>query len=315
MPGVGYAEVRDLVRERRPAANDSSLHGPSFLGLNDEPPGVPVEDRSLDYLYDYDEPRSGALRVVVALILVLGFALFLGYEWKQNPELHGTVMAEVSSLSARLHWPTPSSPSSSSAPKPSGQEQREGTVKTGPGPAPDQAMNTATPAPNAIAPTPNVNPPIGETVPSEGSRKAPAPEQKPSAAAKNPVKTEDASDEEANSSRQGEEEAAAPQRDAGDRLFTKGVNYLYGRGGSLKSCDQALTYLQSAANMGNAKARSQLGALYATGHCVALDRAKAYEWFSLAADTGNRNVWVERNRTMLWSQMSEDERQRAIHSR
>jgi TPR repeat protein len=65
--------------------------------------------------------------------------------------------------------------------------------------------------------------------------------------------------------------------------------------------------------MGNAQARSQLGALYATGHCVPLDRARAYNWFSLAVRAASgHNIWIERNRQMLWEQMTEAEKARAL---
>ena len=61
--------------------------------------------------------------------------------------------------------------------------------------------------------------------------------------------------------------------------------------------------------MGNAEARTQLGSLYATGHCVPLDRTRAYNWFTLAANvTAGRNVLLERNRKMLWNKMTEAEK-------
>lgn len=100
-------------------------------------------------------------------------------------------------------------------------------------------------------------------------------------------------------------------KESGSELVTKAEAYLYGRGVP-KNCDQALVYLRTAANRGNADARSKLGALYATGHCVSMDRAEAYNWFTLAREAGSKNVWVERNREMLWSQMTPAERERTL---
>jgi TPR repeat protein len=100
---------------------------------------------------------------------------------------------------------------------------------------------------------------------------------------------------------------ARPGEDAA--LLDKAEAYLYGNG-ARQNCAQALVYLRTAADRGNAKARSQLGGLYATGHCVSLDRARAYYWFTLATDAGEHNEWVEHNREMLWAQMSPGERER-----
>jgi hypothetical protein len=100
------------------------------------------------------------------------------------------------------------------------------------------------------------------------------------------------------------------ERQPDQELVNKADAYIYGRGVP-KSCDQALVYLHTAANHGNASARSKLGGLYATGHCVALDRAEAYNWFTLAREAGAKNVWIDRNREMLWSQMTPDEKARA----
>ena len=65
--------------------------------------------------------------------------------------------------------------------------------------------------------------------------------------------------------------------------------------------------------MGNTRAGTQLGALYATGHCVAMDRVQAYRWFTQAADaTQEHNVWIERDRRILWNEMSSAEQATAL---
>ena len=99
--------------------------------------------------------------------------------------------------------------------------------------------------------------------------------------------------------------------DSSDQLVIQGQAYLYGTNVP-RNCDQALKLLHKAADLGNARARSQLGALYATGHCVNLDRARAYDWYSLAAGSSSKkDVWVERNRDMLWNEMTPEEKARA----
>jgi TPR repeat protein len=71
-----------------------------------------------------------------------------------------------------------------------------------------------------------------------------------------------------------------------------------------------LIYLR-AVQQHSAKARSQLGALYATGHCVPQDRVEAYRWFTSALALDPHNVWLDRQRNILLAQMTSQERQRA----
>ena len=86
-----------------------------------------------------------------------------------------------------------------------------------------------------------------------------------------------------------------------------GEKYLYGRGAP-QNCNQALKYFRSAADEDNAPAMSHLGAMYASGNCVTMNRVAAYNWFAKAqnADPGNR--WRERNMNMLWRDMTPKER-------
>jgi TPR repeat protein len=97
---------------------------------------------------------------------------------------------------------------------------------------------------------------------------------------------------------------------AEDEIVERGQNYLYGKGVP-RNCNQALMLLKSAASHGNPRASSQLGAMYATGNCVAQDRPTAYRWFTAASNAEPGNIYVERNRTMIWREMTDDERQRA----
>ena len=85
--------------------------------------------------------------------------------------------------------------------------------------------------------------------------------------------------------------------------------YIYGDGVP-QNCDQGLVLLRSAAQKANSRARGKLGALYATGKCVSQNRVEAYRWLSLALKDNQGSEWTEKNREMVWRQMSPDERSR-----
>jgi TPR repeat protein len=90
--------------------------------------------------------------------------------------------------------------------------------------------------------------------------------------------------------------------------------YIQGRGVPA-DCDQAMVILRSAAAKKNARARSKLGSLYASGQCVQQDRVAAYHWMSLALQANPGSEWIDHNRQSLWSQMNGDERRRAARDR
>ena len=99
-----------------------------------------------------------------------------------------------------------------------------------------------------------------------------------------------------------------------DAQVRLGEMYIYGQGG-VPNCEQGVVLLRSAAQAGNGRARSKLGALYATGKCVQQDRVEAYRWLSLALASDPGSEWVATNRQMVWRQMSPSERIMAIGSR
>jgi len=101
--------------------------------------------------------------------------------------------------------------------------------------------------------------------------------------------------------------APRPQSNPASELVTRGEKYLYGRG-VVRNCDQAVSYLNAAAMKQNPQAFSQLGALYATGHCVRMDRGIAYAWFRLAYRREPTNQYFEQNMRILWREMSPAER-------
>lgn len=112
-----------------------------------------------------------------------------------------------------------------------------------------------------------------------------------------------------------EKPAARPvAQPAGAELVDSGERYLYGRGVP-RNCSQALVNFNASARQDNPRAMSHLGSLYATGQCVPLDRAQAYQWFSRALSLDRSNKYLEHNLNMIWIQMSSEERARATQKR
>jgi TPR repeat protein len=84
---------------------------------------------------------------------------------------------------------------------------------------------------------------------------------------------------------------------------------LYVKGdGVPRSCEQAVVLLKTAAEKENARARSRLAAMYATGNCVNRSRVEAYRWVSSALAANPNSQWAQQNRDLLWQQMTPDER-------
>jgi TPR repeat protein len=83
--------------------------------------------------------------------------------------------------------------------------------------------------------------------------------------------------------------------------------YLEGKEVS-RSCDQAVSLLESAAAKANARARNRLAAMYEIGTCVERDRVQAYRWLSAALAVDHDNVWAQENLDQTWREMTPEER-------
>lgn len=90
-------------------------------------------------------------------------------------------------------------------------------------------------------------------------------------------------------------------------------DYLQGRGGVQQNCEQALSYLRVAAQANEPAAAVQMGALYATGHCVQRDPVMAYRWFNSAHELEPENADIQANIDHLWGRMTAQERRQAGH--
>jgi len=102
----------------------------------------------------------------------------------------------------------------------------------------------------------------------------------------------------------------APESTPDDALVANAEKYLYGRGAP-QNCARALSGIKTAADRQNTRARTLLGTMYATGHCVPRDLPTAYRWFALASRQGSDNVWIQRNLELIWREMTPQERKLA----
>ena len=90
--------------------------------------------------------------------------------------------------------------------------------------------------------------------------------------------------------------------------------YIQGNGVP-RSCEQAVVLLKTAAAKQNAGARNRLAWMYSTGTCIARNRVEAYRWFNAALDANPNSQWAQQNRTLVWQQMTPEERAAAGDSR
>jgi TPR repeat protein len=88
-------------------------------------------------------------------------------------------------------------------------------------------------------------------------------------------------------------------------------DYLLGRGGVKQNCEQGLIYLRAATKANEPAAAVQMGALYASGHCVTRDRVMAYRWFNSAHELEPDDPEIRSDLQQLWGEMTAQERRQA----
>jgi len=327
-------------------APSGGLTGPSFLGLSEDP------GREADYLLDDDRPRSHWRAWL--MLFVVGALAALGYaQWRAN-QRGTTLFAGLPAIQAprppkKVADTTPANPNATSASKPemtveptneklkaeteaakAANQQKDQQKKaeeakanppaaasktaeesTQPEAAQDQKGKNAELAANKSGSTDKT----ADTTADDENADEPSAADASKAAKAEPELSEapaTANKRTANLTRS--KETVSDVQDNADRdLLLRGRKYLYGQGVA-KSCPQALTFIHAAANRGSAEARAQLAGMYATGNCAPFDRVLAYRWFSMALSSAPRNSLFQRNRDMLWREMSDQERQRARDS-
>jgi TPR repeat protein len=79
-----------------------------------------------------------------------------------------------------------------------------------------------------------------------------------------------------------------------------------------QDCAQSRNLLNAAASHGNARTKSLLGTMYASGECVGKDLPTAYRWYAKALQLEPGNQRVSRDLEIVWNQMTIGERRAAV---
>ncbi len=291
---------------------ETTVGGPSFLGLSSSESG----GSGYSYLFQEEEERShkGAW-VLLLLLLALGGALYAKWQPIRDYVLTTAIM--------HSQQPKPVQQDNSSNQPATPASQPTTTVATSDPQSPPSITTDTTTNNTNNKDTANAKEalPDGDKAPGNeataSSKPAAAQAQPPKATAKQePNAGDEASADEETPAPDEEKPASArkaraPSGNEGSELVNSGEKYLYGRGVA-RNCNQAVSYFNAAAAKQNPQAFSHLGALYATGECVPMDRATAYAWFRRAYAKEPSNHYFEQNLTMLWREMTPGEKQRAM---
>ena len=256
---------------RRRALAEEAISGPSYLGLN-----APVQGRA-SYLLGSEPPRPWRAYMLLLILVVVG-----GLIWMQWRNTLKAPIARISALATQSSQPAPSQtppePEVSLTDQSQAAELRqksEPETKAGT----ESAASGKRTAQAAAVPKSDVGSDQQETA----------------------AKEIDARSTEAENSRT---RARLSSTLEDDSMLLLAQKYLQGRG-VRQNCEQGLIYLRAVQPM-SAKVRSQLGALYATGHCVPEDRVEAYRWFTSALALDPNNVWLKRQRDTLLARMTRE---------
>ena len=322
-------------KETRVLPAQRPISGPSFLGLGTDSPSESGDgSHDVGYLLEDDEPKSGAGRFLLLLVIIgvlgaVGWLKFSGVgktwlpPWEKGGSQAQNAASEPNSTSTQAASPQaqsqppadqanvkPPAPDAAASAPPAGadssskaaEDKPQETAPAAQPSAQDNAASTAKPARSEPPPAPAHHP--AATV--IASSKTPPPAK---ASRKDDV--EDSVPAVAKPSRtQTKSRASAADQTPDDALVSNAEKYLYGRGAP-QNCARALSGLRAAADRQNARARSLLGTMYATGHCVSRDLPTAYRWFALASRESSDNVWIQRNLELIWREMTPQERKLA----
>jgi len=267
------------------ASSRSTLSGPSFLGLNDEPTS------GSSYLLDGEE-EGGHWGLLIASVLLV-VAAVAGYYFRAELSAQAAPLSAWVMERVNPHPPAPKPPPAAPvAANPTAPATESGSANAGS----DTQSAATSPSPTAEEKAPAADVKSAEPAqPAPEAAESPAPKTK----SQEPAKY-------ARTSRP-KPAAEAAQDDPTLKLAQK---YLRGQG-VRQDCTTGMAYLREAMKRPSAAAYSQMGALYATGTCVPLDRVAAYRWFSTALQMAPSNPWLARERDELYGQMSSAERRQA----
>jgi len=292
VPRISEVVEPESALEPAQSAGTAPTAAPAYTGGAFRLMGQEVDPgkRSLDYLLEDDEDtRSGLGRWLVALLLALLLAGGLGY-WRYR---NGGWMTRRSSATVAGQDASPTNgngPNANTVSAPvSGRAENPGATT----PPDTGALSEVRPQNPPSAPSSSPEAPAATTT---------APTEQPAAKATppQPVPTKP--------------RAAAPRADApvkAEDPVSQGEKYIYGRGVP-QNCDRGVKLVRPAADAANSKAMITMGALYATGLCVARDLPSAYKFFALALRKDPENAALKQNVERVWGQMTQLERQQAI---
>jgi zinc ribbon protein len=282
-------EKKEPVRapQPRPFIYDSNrstaVSGPSFLGLG------------ANYA---EEPRRGRAAWFLLALIVIG--ALIGYQWWRAgwamPEAavpywqraKAFFQGQPSSPPSATVTPATPAPTADATPSPGKAGDTTGDSK-----APPTNPNATTPQPPAANTDPKTSPQNDTNDENDATKpQPPASPQRSSVTRPAPAQT------------------AAPEVAPADwdGPVALADNYLQARP---QDCGRALQILRYAAEHGNPRAGSKLGGLYAAGVCVPQDNVTAYAWFSRALKLDPNNRRLSAARSVVWQQMSNEERGRA----
>lgn len=275
------APREEQVRSAPPPAS-RQIHGPSFLGLSDD------DASESSYLLEDEEPQRSHGRTLVLLVLlaVLGY---LGYRYR------GFLHDEGAKFAARSQTITEQAKSSKPVDSEPQLQQETGTISDD----------------NKDRPQTSETPESGDTT--AASNQEPGAERltKPESDQSDAKSADPESNEQENAATHAAARKQAPEPAKIDNSkVEEAQRYLQGRGVA-QDCNRGFILLRQAAEEENAKARIQMGALFATGQCVQQDRAQAYQWFRNAQALDPHNVRLQEMLDRMWTEMTPAERTRA----
>ena len=288
--------------------NIDSLNNRSFSGIDFffTPETTKQSSRQSREQSSPEPSKSSAWRtlLLLALLAALGVAgwwtytNYLGVAESRKPDAPASSVGESS---AEKPSTNPAAPTAAPAPTNDANSSQpvSPSAKIAGGQS-EKAHENASAAPNSARKT---------------ADREPTPETKPAAPPKIQMKTAPANQSAAKRepiapSAKPSNPPAPAAADTGDAAFRKGEAFLYGRGVK-ENCDEAVKNLKAASAKSNARARSVLGTMYDTGHCVPRDLPTSYLWFALALRADPNNQILEKDLSAVWNQMTPPERQMA----
>jgi len=287
-------------------AESHSVGTPATNGHLTPEPLADDRNRRVDYLLEEQQSDRGHWRMVLALVLLIVSIGLLA--WRARREGYPGIAL------------SPAQPAASTSPVPGGDA-------TAPPPSAQHQSETHTAAHTALQPAnPEPQPsPSPETQPSNdpGSASSTKPadsdesqqdESHPAMPKQDDVSTPAPAEKPAPEMTKPKSAAPpAPTLSPDDKLVADAQKYLYGNGVP-QSCERAQRDLETAARKQNPKAKTLLGTMYATGHCVPRDLPTAYRWYARALRDDPSNPRIERDLELIWKQMTPGEKQVAMRT-